>query len=67
MESEIIVALHLAYSIGLLAINGPILRIHAGLISRSRISDAIDELFHRLDVSILYINMHTRTFPHCMV
>ena len=56
MESEIIVALHLAYSIGLMAINGPILRIHIGLISRSGISHAIHELFHPLDGSIPYIN-----------
>ena len=35
LQSEIIVALHLAYSIALVAIEGPMLNIHAGLISRN--------------------------------
>lgn len=36
--SEIIVALHLGYSIALLAIDGPILKIHVGLISRNEMA-----------------------------
>ncbi|CAJ1449740.1 unnamed protein product [Effrenium voratum] len=35
LQREIIVVLHLAYSIALLAIEGPMLRIHVGLISRN--------------------------------
>ena len=35
LQSAILVALHLAYSSALLAIEGPMLKIHAGLISRN--------------------------------
>ena len=35
LQSEVFVALHLAYSISLLAIEGPMLTIHAGLICRN--------------------------------
>ncbi|CAK9021053.1 unnamed protein product [Durusdinium trenchii] len=38
MESEIIVALHLAYSVALLAIDWPICRIHLGLVSRNELA-----------------------------
>ena len=38
MDSEIIVVLHLAYSIALLAIEGPICKIHIGLISRNELA-----------------------------
>lgn len=38
LESEIVVALHLAYSIALLAIDGPIFKIHFGLVSRNELA-----------------------------
>lgn len=38
MASEIIVACHLAYSIALLAIDGPIFKIHFGLVSRNEMA-----------------------------
>ena len=37
-ESEIVVALHLGYSVALLAIDGPIFKIHFGLISRNEMA-----------------------------
>ena len=35
---EIVVALHLGYSVALLAIDGPIFKIHFGLISRNEMA-----------------------------
>jgi len=36
--TELLLALHLAYSVALLALAGPILRIHAGLVSRNELA-----------------------------
>lgn len=37
--SEVLVVLHLGYSAALLALAGPILKIHAGLISRNELAN----------------------------
>ena len=46
MESEIIVAFHLAYSVALLAIVGPIAKIHWGLITRNEMAQEWKKNLH---------------------